>query len=154
MGHALGVRYVTRRSIDTRAYVSVFCSEAVLVGLWFGAHGSALRFLGDLLCVNPSSRPVLLFGVMHLFYAVWDYLEDAVTSKPNPSDSQLLMHTVGLPMEGESAAPCVKMRYIASAHTSMVRSPVHLRVARVHGRHHRRHRRLQGEYRGPCSMAS
>jgi hypothetical protein len=40
-------------------YVSVFLSEAVLVGLWFGSHGSALRFLGEL-NKSPAHTSALL----------------------------------------------------------------------------------------------
>jgi hypothetical protein len=36
---------------------------------------------------------------MHLFYTLWDYLDDAVFGKPHPSDCQELQRNLGLPAE-------------------------------------------------------
>ncbi|TXT09780.1 uncharacterized protein COLE_03714 [Cutaneotrichosporon oleaginosum] len=84
---ALGLLVAGAYAMHWITYMSVFCSEAILIGLWFGAHGSALRFL------------VLFFGAMHLFYTLWDYLEDAVFGKTHPSDCQELQRNLGLSAE-------------------------------------------------------
>lgn len=36
---------------------------------------------------------------MHLFYTLWDYLEETVFGKPNPSDCHELQRTLGLSAE-------------------------------------------------------
>ncbi|BEJ04868.1 hypothetical protein CcaverHIS641_0206850 [Cutaneotrichosporon cavernicola] len=80
---ALGLLVAGWYGLHWITYVSVVCSEAVLVGMWFGSHGSALRFL----------------GVNHLFYSLWDYLEETVFGKTNPSDCHELQRHLGVPAE-------------------------------------------------------
>ncbi|BEJ12220.1 hypothetical protein CspHIS471_0206800 [Cutaneotrichosporon sp. HIS471] len=78
-------------------YVSVVCSEAVLVGMWFGSHGSTLRFLVLFFGMLHSNQANT--GVNHLFYSLWDYLEETVFGKTNPSDCHELQRHLGVPAE-------------------------------------------------------
>ncbi|KAF8318803.1 hypothetical protein DL93DRAFT_2164971 [Clavulina sp. PMI_390] len=48
--------------------------EGLLVGFWFIDHGSALRWY------------CLFVGIMNVFFALWDYLDDAYFKKANDSD--------------------------------------------------------------------
>jgi len=49
--------------------------EALLVGFWFIDHASPLRWY------------CLFLGVMNVFYALWDFLDDRFFHKANDSDS-------------------------------------------------------------------
>jgi hypothetical protein len=40
------VRTPANTGADPSPFASVFCLEMILVGMWFGDHGSALRFYG------------------------------------------------------------------------------------------------------------
>ncbi|CAD6570616.1 MAG: hypothetical protein TREMPRED_005921, partial [Tremellales sp. Tagirdzhanova-0007] len=68
------------------AFVSIIACEIVLIGLWFGDHGNALRFY------------VLFVGVMHLFYVVWDYLDERLFDKRNTSDCAQFSELIGWPI--------------------------------------------------------
>ncbi|EIW67725.1 hypothetical protein TREMEDRAFT_33284 [Tremella mesenterica DSM 1558] len=74
------------------AFGSIIICEAVLIGLWFGDHGSALRYY------------VLFLGVMNLFYSVWDYVDEALYDKRNSSDCSQFSHLLGWPRAGESGS--------------------------------------------------
>ncbi|WVQ65554.1 uncharacterized protein L199_003731 [Kwoniella botswanensis] len=67
------------------AYASIIGCEALLIGLWFGDHGNALRFF------------VLFVGVMNLFYVVWDYIDERLFDKRNTSDCAQFSELLGWP---------------------------------------------------------
>ncbi|ORX37215.1 peptidase M50B-like-domain-containing protein [Kockovaella imperatae] len=70
------------------AFASIIVCEAVLIGLWFGDHGNALRFY------------ILFVGVMSLFYVVWDYLDERLFDKRNTSDCAQFSELLGWPISG------------------------------------------------------
>ncbi|KAL1413124.1 hypothetical protein Q8F55_000873 [Vanrija albida] len=67
---AVGLLVPIIRADHWIAYASIIASEALLIGLWFGDHGNALRF----------------YGILHLFYTVWDYVDERLFDKRNTSD--------------------------------------------------------------------
>ncbi|WWC70973.1 uncharacterized protein I206_104926 [Kwoniella pini CBS 10737] len=67
------------------AYASIIGCEAILIGLWFGDHGNAIRFY------------VLFVGVMNLFYVVWDYVDERLFDKRNTSDCAQFSELLGWP---------------------------------------------------------
>ncbi|TYJ58296.1 hypothetical protein B9479_000839 [Cryptococcus floricola] len=67
------------------AFASIILCEAVLVGLWFGDHGNALRFY------------VIFVGMMNLFYVVWDYIDEKLFDKRNTSDCAQFSELLGWP---------------------------------------------------------
>ncbi|ODN73935.1 hypothetical protein L202_07441 [Cryptococcus amylolentus CBS 6039] len=67
------------------AFASIVVCEAVLVGLWFGDHGNALRFY------------VIFVGMMNLFYVVWDYIDERLFDKRNTSDCAQFSELLGWP---------------------------------------------------------
>ncbi|WRT67990.1 uncharacterized protein IL334_004965 [Kwoniella shivajii] len=67
------------------AYASIIGCEVILIGLWFGDHGNALRFY------------VLFVGVMNLFYVVWDYVDERLFDKRNTSDCAQFSELLGWP---------------------------------------------------------
>ncbi|WVR06535.1 hypothetical protein IAU60_003566 [Kwoniella sp. DSM 27419] len=68
------------------AFASIIVCEGILVGLWFGDHGNALRFY------------VLFVGVMNLFYVVWDYVDERLFDKRNTSDCAQFSELLGWPV--------------------------------------------------------
>ncbi|WWC88456.1 uncharacterized protein L201_003367 [Kwoniella dendrophila CBS 6074] len=67
------------------AFASIIACEVILIGLWFGDHGNALRFY------------VLFVGVMNLFYVVWDYVDERLFDKRNTSDCAQFSELLGWP---------------------------------------------------------
>ncbi|WVQ85004.1 hypothetical protein IAT38_007168 [Cryptococcus sp. DSM 104549] len=67
------------------AFASIIICEVVLIGLWFGDHGNALRFY------------VIFVGVMNLFYVVWDYVDERLFDKRNTSDCAQFSELLGWP---------------------------------------------------------
>ncbi|KZV71567.1 hypothetical protein PENSPDRAFT_684497 [Peniophora sp. CONT] len=60
--------------------------EALLIGFWFIDHGEALRWY------------MLLLGVLHIFFAVWDVTDERIFRKPNDSDcTQWALLCPGIP---------------------------------------------------------
>jgi len=49
--------------------------ETLLIGFWFIDHGSALRWYS------------LFVGIMNVFYALWDFIDDHYFKKTNDSDA-------------------------------------------------------------------
>ncbi|OCF35107.1 hypothetical protein I317_01817 [Kwoniella heveanensis CBS 569] len=68
------------------AFASIIVCEAILIGLWFGDHGNALRFY------------ILFVGVMNLFYVVWDYVDERLFDKRNTSDCAQFSELLGWPI--------------------------------------------------------
>nr|ODN85301.1 hypothetical protein L203_04906 [Cryptococcus depauperatus CBS 7841] len=67
------------------AFASILVCEVILVGLWFGDHGNALRFY------------VIFVGMMNLFYVVWDYVDERLFDKRNTSDCAQFSELLGWP---------------------------------------------------------
>jgi len=51
------------------------CAEVLLIGFWFVDHASALRWY------------CLFLGIMNIFYALWDFIDDRFFKKSNDSDA-------------------------------------------------------------------
>jgi hypothetical protein len=60
---------------DKLTILLTFLYEALLIGFWFIDHASPLRWY------------CLFLGVMSVFFAVWDFVDDRFFRKPNDSDS-------------------------------------------------------------------
>ncbi|OWZ62004.1 hypothetical protein C366_06576 [Cryptococcus neoformans Tu401-1] len=67
------------------AFASIIACEVILIGLWFGDHGNALRFY------------VVFVGMMNLFYVVWDYVDERLFDKRNTSDCAQFSELLGWP---------------------------------------------------------
>jgi len=59
---------------DKLTIVLTIIYEILLIGFWFINHGGALRWY------------CLFVGIMNLFFALWDYLDDRYFKKANDSD--------------------------------------------------------------------
>ncbi|KAL7420691.1 hypothetical protein Q5752_004642 [Cryptotrichosporon argae] len=89
---AFGLLVPVLRADHWIAFVSIIGCEALLIGLWFGDHGSALRFY------------VLFVGMMHMFYVVWDYVDERLFDKRNTSDCAQFSELLGWPTSGWAIA--------------------------------------------------
>ncbi|GHJ84781.1 hypothetical protein NliqN6_1183 [Naganishia liquefaciens] len=100
---AIGLLVPATRVDSFVAFLSIASAEGILIGLWFGDHGNALRFyilfVGKPMIVAAlQNHPLnVLQGVMHLFYVVWDYTDERFFDKLNASDCSQFSSLLGFP---------------------------------------------------------
>jgi len=59
---------------DKLTLILIFLWEALLVGLWFVDHAEPLRWYA------------MWLGILHIFFALWDFTDDRLFKKTNDSD--------------------------------------------------------------------
>ncbi|KAL7417976.1 peptidase M50B-like-domain-containing protein [Mrakia frigida] len=73
--------------------LSILATEGLMIGLWWGDHGEALRYF------------VLWIGVLQLFYVVWDVSDERFFDKQHPSDCSQFEELIG------GSASCASTRF-------------------------------------------
>ncbi|KIR53086.1 hypothetical protein I315_04548 [Cryptococcus gattii Ru294] len=91
------------------AFASIIACEIILIGLWFGDHGNALRFY------------VIFVGMMNLFYVVWDYVDERLFDKRNTSDCAQFSELLGWPTSCKSYPTALSQIFHPSASFKMER---------------------------------